>query len=160
MKTTKRFAVMAAAAITAIAPLAVAPAASASPRWEVAPQNRPAAERREERRDDRRDARRDARQQARWEARNHNGYHYQGQWRYGPPPAAYVGRPGFQPGYRAWKRGDRVPAYYRDRAHQVDYRRHNLRAPPRGYTYVRDDRGTILLVGIASGVVLSAILAN
>lgn len=160
MKTTKRFAIMAITALTAIAPLAIAPAASAAPRYQTAPHNSPQAERREERRDDRRDDRRDARQQARWDARQHNGYSYQGRWHYGPAPAAYYGRQGFQPGYRAWTRGDRVPAYYRDRAHQVDYRRHNLRAPPRGYTYVRDDRGAVLLVGIATGVVLSAILSN
>lgn len=160
MKSTKRFAIMAAAAITAIAPLAIAPAASAAPRYQTAPQNSPQAERREERRDDRRDDRRDARQQARWDARQHNGYSYQGRWYYGPAPSAYVGRQGFEPGYRNWRRGDTVPAYYRDRAHQVDYRRHNLRAPPRGYTYVRDDRGAVLLVGIATGVVLSAILSR
>ncbi len=173
MKSTKRFAIMAITALTAIAPLAIAPTASADPRYQTAPQNSPQAERREDRRDDRRDERRDdrrddrrydrrdARQQARWDARQHNGYSYNGQWRYGPAPTAYYGRRGFEPGYRAWNRGERVPAYYRDRAHRVDYRQHrNLRAPPRGYTYVRDDRGTILLVGIATGVVLSAILSN
>jgi Ni/Co efflux regulator RcnB len=153
----KRLAIFAVTAITAIAPLAAAPA-FAAPRYETAPQNSPQAERREERRDDRRDDRRDARQQARWDARQHNGYRYNGQWRYGPPPAAYIGRPGFQPGYQAWRKGDRVPAYYRDRAHRVDYRRERLRAPPRGYEYIRDDRGTVLLVGVATGVILSAIL--
>ena len=36
----------------------------------------------------------------------------------------------------------------------------HLRAPPRGYRYVRDDRGQVLLVGIATGVILSAIFSN
>lgn len=155
MKTTKRLALLAVTAMTALAPMAVTTTASAAPRYETAPQNRPQAERREERRDDRRDDRRDARQQARWDARQHNGYRYNGQWHYGPAPAAYYGRQGFEPGYRAWNRGDRVPAYYRDRSHQVDWRRNGYKAPPRGYQYVRDDRGTVLLVGIATGAILT-----
>lgn len=155
----KRFAILAFTALTAIAPLA-APAASADPYHSTAPQNRPDAERREDRRDDRRDERRDDRQQARWDARQHNGYSYNGRWHYGPAPQAYYGRPGFQPGYHDWRRGERVPAYYRDRAHRVDWRREHLRAPPRGYEYVRDDRGATLLVGIATGVILSAILSH
>lgn len=164
MKMSKRLAVIAVTAVTAIAPIASTTAVADPPRWSQAPQNSPQAERREDRRDDRRaerrDDRRDARQEARWEARQHNGYSYNGRWYYGPPPQAYYGRAGFAPGYRAWKRGDVVPAYYRDRAHVVDYRRAGYRAPPRGYHYVRDDRGTVLLVGIATGVVLSSILAR
>lgn len=164
MKVTKRIALMAVTAVTAFAPLAATPAFADPPRHSNAPQNSPQAERREDRRDDRRDDRlddrRDARQEARWDARQHNGYTYNGRWYYGPAPTAYYGRPGFQPGYHAWQRGDRVPAYYRDRAHQVDWRRDRLRTPPRGYQYVRDDRGTVLLVGIATGVVLSAILSR
>lgn len=148
MKTNKRLAVMVAAAVMGLAPLA-APSAFADPR---APQNRPAAERREDYRDARRDDRRDARQQARWEARQHNGYTYNGRWYYGAPPA---NRAGYQPAYRSWKRGDVVPAYYRDRGHQVDWRRSGYKAPPRGYQYVRDDRGAVLLVGIATGAILT-----
>ena len=41
-----------------------------------------------------------------------------------------------------------------------DYDRYGLRRPPRGYHYVRDDRGDYLLVGIATGVILGVILAN
>lgn len=151
----KRFAIAASALLIGLTPIA----ASAAPRYD-APQNRPAAERREERRDERRDDRRDARQEARWDARQHNGYSYQGRWHYGAPPAAYYGRADFRPGYKAWTRGERVPAYYRDHAHRVDWRRERLKAPPRGYEYVRDDRGSVLLVGIATGVILTAILAR
>ena len=94
----------------------------------------------------------------RWDDRNHNGYSYNGRWNYGPPPAAYYGRVDY--GYHAWRRGDRLPSYYRGRYQEVDYYRYHLRAPPRGYHYVRGDRGEILLVGLATGVILSAILNN
>jgi Ni/Co efflux regulator RcnB len=44
---------------------------------------------------------------------------------------------------------------------QIDYRRAHLRAPPRGYHYVRDDNtGETLLVGLATGVILSIILSQ
>jgi Ni/Co efflux regulator RcnB len=99
-------------------------------------------------------------QRSRWDNNRHNGYTYNGRWYYGPPPAAHQGRNGYESGYRNWRRGERVPAYYRDRYRQVDYRREHLRAPPRGYRYVEDDRGDMLLVGIATGVILSVILAN
>jgi Ni/Co efflux regulator RcnB len=113
----------------------------------------------DERRDDRGDRRRD-RRHGRWNDQSHNGYSYNGRWNYGPPPEAYYGRQGFEPGYRAWRRGDRLPSYYQSRYRQVDYRREHLRAPPRGYRYVEDDRGDTLLVGIATGVILGVILSN
>jgi Ni/Co efflux regulator RcnB len=61
---------------------------------------------------------------------------------------------------RSWRRGDRLPFGYQSRFRGVDYRYAHLRQPPYGYRYVRDDRGQILLVGIATGVILSAILGN
>jgi Ni/Co efflux regulator RcnB len=106
-------------------------------------------------RDDRRDRRHD-----RWDRRRYNGYHYNGRWHYGPPPSAYYGRPGFYPGYRDWRRGEVLPYHYRSYYPVVDWRRHHLHRPPYGYHYVRDDRGAILLVGIATGVILSAILSD
>jgi Ni/Co efflux regulator RcnB len=106
-------------------------------------------------RDDRRDHRRNHR---RWDRRQYNGYNYRGRWYYGPPPAAYGD---VDYGYRQWRRGDRLPRYYRDSYYEVrDYRRYRLRPPPRGYHYVRDDRGDYLLVGIATGVILGVILGN
>jgi Ni/Co efflux regulator RcnB len=96
----------------------------------------------------------------RWDHNRHNGYMWQGRWYYGPPSAAYYGRPGFSVGYHQWRRGERLPAYYRDRFRPVDYRAYRLRPPPRGYHYVRDDRGDILLVAIATGIIVSAILNN
>lgn len=116
---------------------------------------------RDDRRDERRayrDGYRDGRHHNRWDDRRYNGYEYRGQWHYGPPPAHYSD---YRPAYRHWRRGDRLPSYYRDRYIVVnDYHRYGLRHPPRGYHYVRDDRGEYLLVGIATGVILGAILSQ
>ncbi|MET0545972.1 MAG: RcnB family protein [Caulobacterales bacterium] len=59
-----------------------------------------------------------------------------------------------------WRKGERLPSYYRTHYRAVDYRAHHFKAPPRGYHYVRDDRGDYLLVGIATGAILGVILAN
>lgn len=62
--------------------------------------------------------------------------------------------------HRQWRRGDRLPYGYTNHYRSVDWRREHFRAPPRGYHYVRDDRGETLLVGIATGAILSIILSN
>jgi Ni/Co efflux regulator RcnB len=59
-----------------------------------------------------------------------------------------------------WRRGDRLSQYHRSQYREVDWRRERLRQPPRGYHYVRDDRGEVLLVGIATGVILSILLSQ
>ena len=92
-------------------------------------------DRRDERRDDRRDARddrRDYRHDRRDDRRDH----------------------------RRWERGQRLDARYRDNRYYVsDYRRHGLRAPPRGYRWQRvDDR--FLLTAVATGLIASVIIAN
>ena len=61
---------------------------------------------------------------------------------------------------RSWRRGDRLPFGYQQRFRDVDYRHYRLRPPPRGYHYVRDDRGETLLVGLTTGVILGVILGN
>jgi len=97
------------------------------------------------------------RNDGRWNDARNNGYSYNGRWYYGPPPASY----GYVDyGYRNWRRGERLPAYYRDSYRPVDYRAYRLRQPPRGYHYVRDDRGDYLLVGIATGVILGIIASQ
>lgn len=173
----KRFATIAIAAATLIAPLGMPTVASAQDRhrdrdWRDRDgdgrdrdygrdgRRDDRADRRDRRHDryDRRDRRHDRRE--RWERSRHNGYSYRGRWYYGPPPVAYYNDPYYEPGYRSWRRGDRLPAYYRSSYREVDWRRHGYRAPPRGYHYVRDDRGETLLVGIATGVILGVILAN
>jgi Ni/Co efflux regulator RcnB len=40
-----------------------------------------------------------------------------------------------------------------------DWRAHHLAPPRRGYHYVRDDTGNVLLVAVATGVIAS-IIAN
>ncbi|HEY7800818.1 MAG TPA: RcnB family protein, partial [Hyphomonadaceae bacterium] len=65
---------------------------------------------------------------------------------------------GFQLGYKPWKRGDRL-GYYNGRYREVDYRAYRMKAPPRGYHYVQDDKGDIILAAIATGLI-AAIIAN
>ncbi len=62
-------------------------------------------------------------------------------------------------GQRSWRRGDRFdPRLARDYA-IIDHRRYRaLRAPPRGYRYVRSGNDAVL-ISIATGVV-AAIVAN
>lgn len=103
---------------------------------------------------------RDRDDRRRWDRQRYNGYYYRQQWSYGPPPSAYYNDPYFDPGYRTWRRGDRLPSYYRDSYRDVDWRDCGLRPPPYGYRYVQDDRGDYLLVGIATGVILGIILGG
>jgi Ni/Co efflux regulator RcnB len=115
--------------------------------------------------DDRRDERqsyrrgyRDGRHHDRWDDRQFNGYWHGDRWYYGPP-ARYSDA--YRYDYRGWRRGDRLPAYYRDHYRPVDWRHYRLREPPRGYHYVyNDNRDEYLLVGIATGVILGVILAQ
>lgn len=156
----KRFVMAALAAATFAAPLAL-PAEAAAQRRDHRDDDRRDRDRHDRRdRDGRwdRDDRRDRDHRARWDNRRYNGYNYRGRWYYGPPPAAY-GNVDY--GYRNWRRGDRLPRYYRDRYVVVrDYDRRGYRRPPRGYHYVRDDRGDLLLVGIATGVILGIIASQ
>ncbi|MEZ5994525.1 MAG: RcnB family protein [Hyphomonadaceae bacterium] len=115
------------------------------------------ATRGDERRDIRREDRRDNR---RWDQSRYNGYYMNGRFFYGEPSARIMARRDYRPAWQQWRRGDRLPAYARTHYRQVDWRRERLRAPPRGYHYVRDDRGEVLLVGIATGVILSILLSN
>lgn len=165
----KRFA-LAALAATFVAPLALPTEAAAQHRGD---RHRDRDDRRDDRRDyrddrrddrrdyrdHRRDDRRDRRDARRWDDRRYNGYTYNGRWYYGPPPAAHRAYADYN--YRGWRRGDRLPRYYRDRYVVVrDYDRYGYRRPPRGYHYVRDDRGELLLVGIATGVILGIIASQ
>ncbi|MDK4737701.1 RcnB family protein [Rhizobium sp. CNPSo 3464] len=51
-----------------------------------------------------------------------------------------------------WVTGRRLSTADRSRATRVDYRRHHLSAPPRGYHWVRI-HNSFLLVGITSGLI-------
>jgi Ni/Co efflux regulator RcnB len=162
----KKLAVIAAAFLTAIPPLALpAPAAAYDDRdrrshWRDRDRDDHRSRRHRDRWD--RDDRRHRRHRAdRWERRRHNGYYYGGRFHYGPPPSRYYSHRSYRPAYRAWRRGDRLPGYYRSRYGVVrDYHRYHLRRPPRGCHWVRDDRGHYLLVGITTGVILGLALGS
>lgn len=94
-----------------------------------------------------------------FDRRHHNGYNYNGNWYYGPPPQNYYGNQGYNMGYHQWRRGDRL-GYYHNRYEPVYYGQYRLRPPPRGYHWVRDDRGDFLLAAIATGIILEVILSN
>lgn len=156
----KRFTTVALAAIAMALPM-TAGVASAQTNRDVREARRDVQEQRRDLRDarqDLRDARQDRRQAQRWDNRQYNGYSYNGRWYYGEPTRQIMNSRSYEPGYRNWRRGDRLSAYERGNYRRVDYRRERLREPPRGYQYVRSDRGETLLVGIATGVILSVIL--
>jgi len=104
------------------------------------------------------DQRGQGQQDRRWSPSEHNGYTYKNKWHYGPPPAAYQSRPDFSPGYQQWKKGQRLPTYYRQHYGAVNYQAEHLRKPPRGYHWVRDERGNYLMVAIASGLIAELII--
>jgi len=59
-----------------------------------------------------------------------------------------------------WARGERLDrSYYSDRSRYVDYRRHHLRAPPRGYQWVQVDNN-YALVALTSGLIASIIASR
>jgi len=145
------------AALAMAAPLSVG-VASAQTQRDVREARQDLRQERRDVRDARQDLR-DARQAQRWNARSHNGYSYNGRWYYGEPTRQIMSHRSYEPGYRSWRRGDRLSAYDRQHLRRVDYRRERLREPPRGYHYVRTERGETLLVAIATGVILSAILS-
>lgn len=152
----KRFATAAAAALMLAAPLSGVASAQTRGDYERRYNRDGDRDRDNDRRDnDRRD---NDRRGDRWNQREHNGYYMNGRWNYGPPPAWAYGRRDFRAGYHQWRRGERLPSYYRSHYRQIDWRRERMRAPPRGYHYVRDDRGEVLLVAIATGVILSILL--
>lgn len=162
----KRIALAGLAAAMFAAPLAIATPAVAhdrhdrSDRHERSDRHRDRDgwdDRRDHRRHDR-DGYRESRRHDRWDDRRHNGYWSGDRWYYGPP-ARYSDD--YRYDYRGWRRGDRLPSYYRNHYRGVDWRDCGLRAPPRGYHYVyNDDRDEYLLVGIATGVILGVILAQ
>lgn len=63
-----------------------------------------------------------------------------------------------KPIHHGWRKGARLPNQWRH-GHDVDWRAHHLRQPPAGYHWVQTDDDYVL-VGLATGVILSTILAN
>lgn len=130
------------AAVLAATALGAAGAASAQSRNDHRNDHR--YEQRHDRRDDRRDARQDQRSYARWQ---------QAQRRFNAP--RYVAPRGYT--VRSWSYGQRMPAYYRTSTYVVnDYSRYGLRAPPRGYQYVRSGND-VVLAAVATGLITAVI---
>ncbi len=106
-----------------------------------------------DRRDDRRDYRRDDRRE------DHRAY--RGGYPQGYRDARVRDR---DYGYRApprhsWARGQRYHDYYQGPVYVVnDYPRYHVRRPPRGHHWVRDDRGNLLMVAIATGIIADLVL--
>jgi len=94
---------------------------------------------------------------ARWDNGRHNGYYYNNRWSYGAPPSDYYGRPGYRPGYTAWRRGGYLPPYYRGHGYVIqDYGYYRLRPPPRGYYWYRAGNDYVL-AAIATGLIFDII---
>ena len=75
------------------------------------------------------------------------------QRRYSAP--RYVAPRGYQT--RAWAYGQRLPAQYRTRSYVVtDYGHYGLRAPPRGYQYVRSGND-VVLTAVTTGLITAVI---
>jgi len=78
------------------------------------------------------------------------------------PPRHATWKPAPRPApmqYRSWHRGDRFDYRYARNYGQIDYRHYRgLKAPPRGYHYVRSGNDAVL-VGITTGIV-AAVIAN
>ena len=102
---------------------------------------------RNDRRDDHQEYRQDRRDDPaydRWQRaeRRYNGGRYQA-------PRGYQ--------TRSWAYGQRVPSAYRESRYVVsDYNRYGLRAPPRGYQYVRSGND-VVLTAVATGLVVAVI---
>ena len=57
-----------------------------------------------------------------------------------------------------YRQGQRLDQRYRSRDREVrDWQSHRLSAPPRGYTYYRDDNGNVILAAIATGIIAFAL---
>jgi Ni/Co efflux regulator RcnB len=86
-----------------------------------------------------------------YERRYGGEYRYGGEHRYGTyyrPHGYYAHR---------WARGERLPVGYYARPYWIeDYRVWGLRAPPRGYHWVRVD-GDAVLAAVATGIVLDSV---
>ncbi|MCD7099989.1 RcnB family protein [Stenotrophomonas sp. MMGLT7] len=84
--------------------------------------------------------------------------HYSSQrpaYRPARPPVAHY-RPAPPP---RWARGQRYNDHYRGPVYVVnDYRGYRLRQPPRGYHWIRDDRGDFLMVAVATGIIADLVL--
>ncbi|WP_428149579.1 RcnB family protein [Brevundimonas sp.] len=157
----KKFTTAALAALIAAGSMGVASAADAQSRHERNDRQEQRQDRRDDRRDDRSDRRddrqewrqdnRDDRREYRQEARNYDRWQRSERrynaGRYSPPRGYQV---------RQWSYGQRLPSYYSQGYVVNDYNRYGLRAPPRGYHYVRSGND-VVLAAVAGGLITAVI---
>jgi Ni/Co efflux regulator RcnB len=62
-------------------------------------------------------------------------------------------------GHGHWRRGDRIDRAEWRHYQRVDWRRHHLHAPPRGYEW-REVNGDYVLAAVATGVIASIIASQ
>jgi len=72
----------------------------------------------------------------------------------------YRNNPGVRMSQPRLSRGDRLPDQYRNnRQYDVnDWQQRNLRKPPRGYHWVRDDNYNYFLAALTTGLILDLLL--
>ena len=61
--------------------------------------------------------------------------------------------------HKTWRKGGRIDRSDWNRGARVDYRRHHLRAPPRGYEWRQVDNNYVLAAA-ATGLIASIILSS
>jgi Ni/Co efflux regulator RcnB len=62
-------------------------------------------------------------------------------------------------GHHNWRRGERISRSEWGHYQRVDWRRHHLRQPPRGYEWRQSNDGQYVLAAAATGLIAS-IIAN
>ena len=153
----KKFTTAALAALIAAGSMGVASAADAQSRYDRQDRQEQRQDRRDDRsdrrndrqewrqdnRDDRREYRQDVRAYDRWQ-RSERRYNA---GRYSAPRGYQV---------RQWSYGQRLPSYYSQGYVVNDYNRYGLRAPPRGYHYVRSGND-VVLAAVAGGLITAVI---
>ncbi len=120
---------------------------------------------RREWRDDRRDHRSHHRNDHRHDRRAERHHSPRSDYRdhrhhgYVPPPRV-VHRPAPPPRHsHGWRVGAPYRNYYSGPVYVVnDYHRYHVRQPPRGHRWIRDDRGNLLLVAIATGILADFVI--
>lgn len=75
----------------------------------------------------------------------------------GGPHGRHAPPPGWQ--QQAWRRGERLPLHELGDRYWVDEPlRYHLKAPPPGHRWVRQSDSTFLLVEVATGLILDALV--
>jgi len=153
----KKFTTAALAALIAAGSMGVASAADAQSRYDRNDRQEQRQDHRDDRRDDRRDNRewrqdrRDDRQDYRQQARAYDRWQ-RAERRYNAP--RYAPPRGYQ--VRSWSYGQRLPSYYSQGYVMNNYSSYGLRAPPRGYQYVRSGND-VVLAAVAGGLITAVI---